>query len=160
EIIRRAAIYQEVVEIAAPAIYRHLYGSGPRLDCFFGQLPDVHHPDLERGQLEQVAAVQRQVLDRSLRNHRRNLWRPGVDQRSVAGDHDLVSDRSHLQIEVHHGVAPNGEHETAVYRLGESLPFRENLVFAQRQLGDQEPAAVIAGRGARDVSLDVPGRDV
>ncbi len=63
----------------------------------------VDRAGIQRDQVVEAAAVERQILDLALAHHAGNGGRGGVDHRDFFGDGDLLGELADFEPQVHHG---------------------------------------------------------
>jgi hypothetical protein len=123
--------------------------------------PEVcrRHTRNEERQLEEVAAVERQAPHLNLRDRAGDLAASGLEHGGFSGHGHAGVERCdgqrHRQLE--RGARCQGEEPR---RVPESRPGHRDLVRADPQVGETEPALLIGHRRTGHVRLGVPGRDL
>ena len=115
------------------------------------------HARDELHQLRRVPAVQRQLLDPALVDHRAQRSRRGVDRRRHAADGDRLRDRSHLQRDVQPDVLVHADDHVSVPGGLEAGQLRNNGVAADRQPA-QDVYPELVGHGVRGGVRRLVGR--
>ena len=114
---------------------------------------------LEQGEIDVVAAVQRQLGNGLLGDDGRHRRAPRVDQGRGAGHRDRLFGTEHAQRQCQPGFLRHGQCQ-AFDRGRKSLQRCARFVGAGRQTRNREVARGIADDGAGDSGVDIPDNDV
>ena len=91
---------------------------------------------LQLHQLEDVAAVERQLADALLVDERRNAALLGVDQPGLRFNRDGLAERADLEREVEADGVADGEQHARLRDGAESVQLGRDVVGAAREVGD------------------------
>ena len=117
------------------------------------------HAGAERGQLHEVASVERQILHLLLLNHAAEHGRLGFEQRCGAHDQDGLADQPDLQIQVDLRALIDLQFHARALDFAKTWNFRGEPVAAGLQRREDVGAAVTGRGGAADAGGFVGQRD-
>src|ERR1700733_5808857 len=159
-LIHGGSIEEKTIEGDSTTIDRHLYGACPGIDGIFYQATHVDHSVLQRGQLKQVASIQRKLGNGALADQGGNLRVGSVYEGYFSGDGELLGDGSHVQAEIYNRITTESEHDATVRHFLELIVFRLDFVFTQRKFFDPEAAGAVRGHRAQRVGQNISYDDI
>ena len=114
---------------------------------------------LQRRELHEASAVQRQLRDLRRRHHAAGDGAAQLDVRRRALHRHLLAQGAELQHEIGGDVAADFDDEVLALRRRESLQLRRHRVDPRCEVQRAEAAARVGRDRARDTRLDVPDDD-
>ena len=117
---------------------------------------DTRH---QRGELQEITTVQRQLADHFSRDHARNITANRFDDRALARDRDDLAHLAGRQLEIEREVVGDAHENTRARFALEALQLGCDLVAPRRQFPDRVRADLIGDRRPREAGLFVDDCD-